>query len=462
MTLPSRHARLRKVASAVMVAALSLASLHAGWISPAARAADPDTETAQEFRERFGLSTSATRISELAEDPSANREFEIPLTENEAEEMHRRGRVGPALQEVRDYIAQHPSRFGSLYIDNPGGGLVVVGLTRAGEGDRQEVLARVPSWIDVRFEDVSNSVEDLEAAHEAMNDLMREDDPRIMAVTGVDQMLGENVLRVRVLPERMGETKEFLRSLVAPELLRFEAGGYDQPSACNSRTDCWADPIRGGIRYDTDGCTIGFMVYNSSGVRRLVTAGHCLSESTNNARWHHNSSNSIGKEGPNSFWDGSYSDLGILNMSSDEAQGMSGHVIYRTNSDNAYSISGQNGPSTLGEPLNMAGITTGSSWGEVVSVNHTSNWGGGFYLFYTKVGDYENALGDSGAPVVYDHVAVGVQSGCVSDPGEACTSDASQDSVFSSIDQLWIAEDGPGGSDFHLKVCRSGDAETSC
>jgi hypothetical protein len=437
----------------------------AGAGAPASLAQEPDLTDAIRFRERFGLSTSPDRIERLDSDAAANREFDVPLTAEEAEEMHRRGRISPALDDLHVYIAEHPDDFGGVFIDNPRGGVVVLEVTEQAKAtERSQALDLIPGWIEHDTKVVQNSIGELDGTQEAINDLIRKDDDRVSDIVGIDHVIRENVLRIRVLPRSMDATRSFLRERFGEHLLRFEQGGYDQGSACTDRKNCWQDPLRGGLYYSPDACTTGFLVYTEGGTRRMLTAGHCTIESGNDARYH--DGHSLGKEGPNSFYDGSYSDLAVLNMASDEAQGMSGHVIYRTNSDKSYSISAQDGPSTLGEPLNMAGQKSGSTWGEVISVNHTSNWGGGFYLFYMKVGDYEHAAGDSGAPVVYDHTAVGVHSGCVSDPGEACDpdpADTSQDSTFSSIDQLWVANDGgPSGTDFHLRVCRSGDSETSC
>jgi len=38
-------------------------------------------------------------------------------------------------------------------------------------------------------------------------------------------MLGENVLRIRVLPESLDSVRLFVRDLVGPELVCFEIGG---------------------------------------------------------------------------------------------------------------------------------------------------------------------------------------------------------------------------------------------
>lgn len=431
---------------------------------PSATAQSPNSK-AVEFREKWGLSTSQSLINQLADDPSANREYGVPLRDSEVEELVERGKISPQLDGLHAYIADHGNRFGGLYIDNPAGGVVVIQVTPAAtDANREAAAAAVPNWIETRFEEVENSINQLDEAHEQLDDLLREDTPEVEAITGIDHMLGENVLRIRVLPESLDSVRSFVRELVGQELVRFEVGGYDQPSACTDRQNCWQDPLRGGITvYKTvnSPCTIGYMVYNTDGGRRLLTAGHCLASS--GTRYH--DGNSVGGVSKSSWFDNSTSDFGIL-YGGDNLNGSpdwSGHIIYRTNSDKAQVMETQAGPTTLGESVNMAGQTSGIEYGQVVSLGHTSNWGGGFKLYHMMVGDFENAPGDSGAPVFYGSIAKGVQSGCVSDPGEACTGDSSQDSVFSDIDRLWAAKDGSTtGDPFEMKVCLYGDAETSC
>jgi hypothetical protein len=419
-----------------------------------------DDNATRQFREKWGFATSQSLIDTLANDPTANREYGYPLTDAEVDSLEMRGRIDSDLVDLHAHIETNSNKFGGVYLDNRAGGEVVVQTVRSTtDSNRQEAKSLIPDRWSVRFEEVENSYGELASTHEAINNLLRERHMLVTAVTGIDQMLGENVLRIRVLPEDLDSVRTFLRDEFRPGLFRFEAGGYDRPTACVDRFECWHDPLRGGLNYTPDGCTIGFMVYNTSSQRRLLTAGHCLIESGNATRYH--DGNSIGDEGPNSFYDGSWSDFGILKMQG--AQGMSGHKIYRNANNKAHNISAQDGPSTLGQPANMSGRASGLEFGEVVSVNHTSNWGGGFYLFYMRVADYENQEGDSGAPVFFEGTAMGIQSGCVSDPGEDCTTDNSQDSVFSTIDELWGATDGSNaGSEFNMKVCRSGDAETEC
>jgi len=245
---------------------------------------------------------------------------------------------------------------------------------------------------------------------------------------------------------------------------RFEIGGYDRPSACTDRQNCWADPIRGGITvYKTVNapCTIGYMVYNTGGGRRLLTAGHRLA--SGGMRYH--DGQEVGGPAKSSWFNNSTSDFGILDGGDqlNDTPDWSGHMIYRTNGDKPFEMTAQTGPTSLGETVNMAGQTSGIEYGQVVSLGHTSNRGAGLTLYHMMVGDFENAPGDSGAPVFEGGTAKGIQSGCVSDPGEDCTSDSSQDSVFSDIDRLWAAKDGStSGDPFEMKVCRDGDAETDC
>jgi len=97
---------------------------------PAAIAQSPNTK-AVEFREKWGLSTSQSLINELADDPDANTEYGVPLTDGEVDELVDRGTISGRLGELHAYIADHGNRFGGLYIDNPAGGVVVIQVTPA-------------------------------------------------------------------------------------------------------------------------------------------------------------------------------------------------------------------------------------------------------------------------------------------------------------------------------------------
>jgi hypothetical protein len=418
--------------------------------------ASTSLEAEMEFRARFGLTADLAAVLEAHRDASADTSFGLPLTKAEARALVRRGRIAPALGPLRAFVEARRSRFAGLYVDNRSGGQVVIQVAGRAGGETQRATRKLlPRWIDIRYERVANSAAELDSVVSLLRGMASERDARVRGLASIAVVGVENVVEVRVIPERLDAVRDLLATYVDSGPAVVIPGEYDQNTACNSRTDCWQDPLRGGLRVTPDGCTTGFMVYNDGYARRLLTAGHCTWDDNESLRYH--AGNSLGKVLKNSYWDGSGSDFAALSIA--DAQDMSGHKIYKSDSDKAWNIADWAVPA-VNDTVRMTGSFGGlSSYGQIDSVQYDSYRASDDVWLYDMVrADYSWSDGDSGAPVFYDNVAYGIQSGCTdgcNDPGDRA--------VFSSLGKLYNARHGSSSGDkFEMTVCTSTDGVQVC
>lgn len=124
---------------------------------------------ATRVREQFGLRADPAYVAAVAEDPSATSVMlGIPLLPSEADEMRRRSSLED--HDLLDrYIAEHRDEFGGLFIDQPGGGVLVVLFTDHLDEHRRAVAQLVRPRTRVRVDAASFTEDELTEAQAALN-----------------------------------------------------------------------------------------------------------------------------------------------------------------------------------------------------------------------------------------------------------------------------------------------------
>ena len=189
-----------------------------------------------------------------------------------------------ALQQASTGLAERltdefPGEYGGMWLDQAGGGILVVGATRP---DRLRAsLADGPDPVHVRVQRVDHSLQRLGSAARGLADALD-------ATEGVDVLVDEPTNSLVVLTgDRVGADDRGLPAAVAaagvPVRTRPRIDADAVQKWCDPRY-CEQAPMRGGIRLDVPrddgtvgGCTSGFNVRSAvNGRYYLLTAGHCV------------------------------------------------------------------------------------------------------------------------------------------------------------------------------------------
>jgi hypothetical protein len=160
---------------------------------------DESTAAAIRIRATFGMPTDLETVRRVAADPTATTEFGTPLTPAEVHEIEARNqrsdRVGSI---VRTYVADHPTEFAGLWVDQARGGVVVVSFTAHVEEHRRALSRLVDDleWLAVvpaRYQLADlRALQDRIAADRAWFETI----PAALQVVGVDEI--RNMLEIDI------------------------------------------------------------------------------------------------------------------------------------------------------------------------------------------------------------------------------------------------------------------------
>jgi hypothetical protein len=167
---------MRNVAIGLVVMMLAACANPAALVSPSATAiAESTIDLTAEIREairvrkNFGLRADPEYVAAVASDPAASSfEIGIPLLPSEAAEMRRR--MSLEDHELIDaYTAKHRDEFGGLFIDQPGGGVLVVLFTDHVDEHRAAIERLALPGARVRVDRAEFTEDELSDAQTALN-----------------------------------------------------------------------------------------------------------------------------------------------------------------------------------------------------------------------------------------------------------------------------------------------------
>jgi hypothetical protein len=350
----------------------------------------------------------------------------VPLTVDEEREMARRQRVQLGLGPLKDLLWSTPT-FGGLYIDQAGGGILDVALTAVPEGGLIAAIgAAAPDEAAVRFRVVANTQQELDAVHQAVEDLAHEDSDTSRGIGAIRTDIRKNVVTV--------EVRATDRTRIEPELVqRFgDRVSVADPNAfvndvCSNRSSC--TPYRAGIQIYRSGasCTSAFLAKkNGVATYYMLTAGHC---GVLNTAWFHDE-NQVGIVQARAYVNNGNADAEAISRA-----GTTGHKnwIYVTDGEMARTVTARQGHNAdaAGENVCQSGITSGFFCGIIWDTDVDNVDDGTIVQNNLREATYTSAGGDSGAPVFYGHLAKGVNKGHFANGHAAYT-------------QLWEVENALG------------------
>jgi hypothetical protein len=142
---------------------------------------DPEVAAAQRGRAEYGFPSDEATVRALLtdpDDPEMDRAFGFPLTATEVESLWARNRMD-VVDALEPYRTEHADTFGFLLIDQPGGGVLVVGVTDDLEEHEARLTERFPG-APLRVVRAPASQSEIEAGQERLMALMGgRDGPRV-------------------------------------------------------------------------------------------------------------------------------------------------------------------------------------------------------------------------------------------------------------------------------------------
>lgn len=254
----------------------------------------PDLDDAMRYRESMGLPSNRAYVERAASDIEhfSTDLVGIPLTESESEEMLRRARVEYALGDVGVRYRDDPA-YAGIYMDQKAGGIGYVLFTGDAEAKRAEVAAAMPFDVPFEMQSVRRSMRDLLALQAAIE----KDRPSLtieigLVSTGVSDL--DNAVVIGV--EHPTDAIEAALMARYGEGLQFRPDSVSFADACTSDHNC-RNPIKGGLEINphlgdigtTHRCTSGFVVLDTNGYYKIMTAGHCVDYwGGYDQTWYHN------------------------------------------------------------------------------------------------------------------------------------------------------------------------------
>jgi hypothetical protein len=146
-------------------------------------AEDEEVARAQQGRAAMGLPSDEATVRALLADPGADTSFGFPMTREEHDEVMARNRLD-LHEALEPYRAEHRDTYGFTLIDQPAGGVYVLGFTDDVDGHRMRLRDRFPD-APIRVVEAPATQPEIEAAQQSLTELMRSDArPRIATGAG--------------------------------------------------------------------------------------------------------------------------------------------------------------------------------------------------------------------------------------------------------------------------------------
>ncbi|CAN5407063.1 hypothetical protein BH20CHL6_BH20CHL6_12400 [soil metagenome] len=358
------------------------------------------------WRAGMGLPREASHVAQVHRDATANTEFGLPLTEEEAAEIKTRIARQPAVTALRHRLEQLPG-YAGLYIDHRAGGVVDVAVLADEEATLKAEVLRSAGELSVRIRTAVHSMSELkQIKSELVGDSLRlRTQGHEINTIGIDVPGNQVVVGV-------GRDVDRVEALLGEEwgpAVRVEYREAPSPGACSTRTNCLSsDPLRAGLSIhavvgsSTYSCTSGFVarVTNSTNIV-LITAGHCANTSPNGTIWRHNGQN-IGATAANVQGTGWYTDVQYIDMPNSRVSN------WRFVTNTVASIE-ERGDTNIGDVVYKSGISTGVTSGPVEDDSESYYLEGGLVADGVRA-QVRFSYGDSGAPVYRATRAIGIGS----------------------------------------------------
>jgi V8-like Glu-specific endopeptidase len=386
---------------AVAVASICLAM--GTTLAPVAQSATglaPDlTSKASEFRRSFGLQADAAYVALSVADRTSfpDDRFGVPLTQAEGAEIQRRVDVQLAVTPAAEWASAQPD-FAGWYIDQLAGGTPVVEVA----GDVVEFAngfsKHLAGAVEYRIVAVKNTQQSLQALEDGIWA-----DRAGLAKDGIDvQGVALDIPKNMVQVEVAGLTDQTAKALE----LRYGSievvGNVSvEPDVCNSRLDC-APPKSGieivNVQHPGSLCTAGFNVQLvSTGARRILTAGHCLTEAPSvlGNGWSHHGVQ-LGTAEMSLWANGGNYDVGLITQPS--IPGDDNLIYWSSNTDVPHviaiaSLAGQ----SVGTVVCRSAVKSGYWCGKVTLIEQIKDVDGRS-IHHMWVVNFDAIPGDSGAP----------------------------------------------------------------
>ena len=397
----------RRRAFHVMVTSLGLSLVILGVARPPVMAVDAGASemgaptagnsdwTDVDFRRSIGFSPDAAMVESLRSSGETVWWAGMPFTKDEYTELESRMRleddVQPAIAAL-DKAGLYET-FAGIYIDQVGGGRLVLMLTDASSADVVRARVSQPDRLDVRvapipWEELESTVNDVRQAVDA-------GDPSVATVRDYWIDTRNNAVAIGITPEaldRQGNPPaEFRDAWPQREITTHPA--QSEPRLDRLGWDSTAPPIKGGNGWGHNGqsdawCTSGFKVQQPpSGTAIMMTAGHCVDQ-YGLAQLVYHRNQLIG-----TTWIGSgYHDFGFVSLTQQDK--MSSYVYYGSGTASLASVVGSNTTYTLGAIRCFTGRASNQSkCGPIIN----SSWSAG-YQHDLCVIEPPIIPGDSGSP----------------------------------------------------------------
>jgi hypothetical protein len=389
-------------------AAIALALLLSVVSQPAA-STEIDTDAVR-FREAFGLAADPVTIAlaEAASDTAS--EFGVVLLDAEMAEMARRDEIGSQLPPLGRSLAQAFPSFAGIFLDQKAGGVVGVAFTEVTDNARQEVLTQLPATADVRFSTVENSLSALQRIQTAIDNSRSALAARGIEVWETSVQVRTN--RVEIVASAAPDwlLDEFT-DLYGSDTVSVSVAVSPETTGCTNRDNCPGPPLEAGTHLYDAGCSIGFgAIFDSSGTRGFLTAGHCANLVPAGHVYQHPNGTNLGTMLAETYFYDSSADAGFVDVPDAKA------------SNRAYVTAGSYFPiwtqqpkseEYIGMPVCLSGRQRGEGvdCGELYATGVTIVYGDGTRLLNQRSATYPLSSGDSGGAVLRGNKAIGIQSG---------------------------------------------------
>jgi hypothetical protein len=370
-----------------------------------------DIDAAMRFRESIGFPSSREYVEAAAADPK-NYSIElvgVPLSDAESEEMLRRNAVSYAIGAVGMTYRDDPS-YAGIYMDQKNGGIGYILFTGDAEARREAIAKALPVAVPFELKSVSRSMHDLIAIQAAIE---RDREMLVSDIGLVSTGIVPSTNAVLVgLDNPTSAAEEWMSERYGPGLT-FRRATSSNADACNNDHDC--RPMKGGLEinpHDDEAgngnghaCTSGFVVRDTNGYYKILTAGHCIEYwGGYGDNWFHN--NNVFGHGRYDTWANGLSrtaDVGLTTISDNEIPS-SKNQIYTGNGNIRYIIDVRDWDGwPEGGAVQRYGTTTGHvpgllfAW--LVSKPSTVDGYGEMQVTWANEVDFDARSGDSGGPV---------------------------------------------------------------
>lgn len=343
------------------------------------------------LRVALGLSTDALHLAAVHADPSGSAELGIPLDAEEAADVRRRAALQDEISEYKQTF-QTRSGFAGFYVDQKGGGELVIMVTSPAQESAVAWANARPEGTSVRIEVVSRTYDELVRLAARIN----ADRAQLMSrgvelnSVWVDEPANQVVVTAHPLTDDM---RKIVRSTYPDVTV------VDEPppelAACVSRSNC-TNPLRAGIWVTFSGggaCTSNFVARNAGSTLDiyLITAGHCalLSE-----RAYHNGVQ-IGNVVRRDWRQEGFTD----SLAIDVTESQKSNLVYLTN-ESMLSITSRQSPTAdyIGQIICQSGAVSTIRCGTLVNTDEAAGFGGVLLYHVRRVNGMVVQHGDSGAP----------------------------------------------------------------